>query len=210
MLFGAEVLSLAPGLAQALREHDGRIVFVDSGDGEAWRRHSGFIRLRADAIVDSVSGPSSEQERRACAERIADATFPVVPLYGLCYRFEDVYRRCVDGLLETPGPELRVHVAQNGFPGDDRLTESALSDVRDGRIAGHVRYEDNLYGTALEHMYREVFPPDSDCEFVVMTDLDIEVAAEQRDWLSESVTRLRSHPELLLVTVDFDLSNWNR
>ncbi len=211
LLLGAAALRLAPGLADGIRRHRPRLVVVEVGEGADWEEGAAFLRARAARVLLLGAGDAGPEapSPAAVGGAAAAAALPEVPVYGLCYRFRDVYARSIDSLLATETIPMRIHVAQNAHPDDGALTGRCRADAAAGRIAGHVRYADNLYGTALADAYLRVFPPGPDADVVVLTDLDIEIPPAHRGWLREALERLRTYPEVHIVTVDFDLSNWD-
>ncbi len=79
-----------------------------------------------------------------------------------------------------------------------------------GVVGGHVLFATNTYGSGLEALYRDHFPPARSDETVVFTDLDLVVPKSEPQWGIELLDRMHRFPELLAVSVDFDLANWNR
>jgi hypothetical protein len=81
--------------------------------------------------------------------------------------------------------------------------------VAEGKVQGYVLFRENIYGSAVKYMYREIFPPGPNDEIIVSTDLDMTIPANGSHWLRSMIDKFNRFAEIAALSLDLDLSNWN-
>jgi hypothetical protein len=138
------------------------------------------------------------------------ALFRPVRIYGLFYRFVDLFEETVAALKANTDVDYRLFVVENASAESPRNSEIVRAYVDRGDVEGYVLLDDNVYGSAFEYLYRRFFPPDPKDDVVVFSDLDLRIPPTDRGWLRRMLMSFATYPEIITLSLDFDLGNWNR
>ena len=199
------------------------MAFFDSAEAVERAMSDPFVRSRVDVVL-----AGSEEARLAALRYVRDvrsytaagadrgsdvlrrACYAPVRVYGLFYRFLDIFERTFEALESNTDIDLDVFVAENASAESETNRRALREYVDSGRVAGYAHFGENILGSAFEYLYKDVFPPGPDDDVVVFSDLDMTIPEGASGWLREMLEKFRRFPEVAALSLDFDLSNWPR
>ena len=137
------------------------------------------------------------------------AFFPSIRIYGVFYKFINILEKTIESLVSNTDINVRIFVGEN-YSSQSEQNKRILKEYVDrGIVEGYVLFQENIYGSAFDYLYRHFFPPDSDEEIVVFTDLDLTLPANAGHWLRSMILKFRMFPEIAALSLDFDRVNWD-
>jgi hypothetical protein len=223
ILLGAGPIGDNTAAREVLRRNDLRVIGVFQ-DAEEIERAVGDemlrSRLRVAIVPDDTTATTArkylsdvrclQDSARSPDDVLLRACYPTVLVYGVFYRFLSIFEEAIASLRRHTDIDLRVFVGENASEESATNQEVLKRYVDDGAIDGYVLFKENIYGSAFEHMYRQVFPPGDSEDVVVFTDLDMTIPPSEAGWLRRMLETFQAHAEVLALSLDFDLANWNR
>lgn len=166
-------------------------------------------RFRDVRIVPGTAGGSASVSVEQIYEALRRAIYPVVTIYGIFYRYIDIFEKTLAGLSAHTDLDYRLFVAENHAEESARNREIIRRYMEQGLVHGYALFSENIYGSAMEYLYH-LFPPALDEEIIVFTDLDLVIPARDRDWLRRMLDKFQRYEEVAELSLDIDLCNWNR
>lgn len=137
------------------------------------------------------------------------ALYPVINIYGIFYRFSDILDKTLAALYANTDIDFRLFIAENRAEESEHNREVVKGYMKQGLVHGYALFDENIYGSALEYLYR-LFPPPCEDEIVIFSDLDLVIPAAHNDWLRVMLDRFQRFDEVATLSLDIDLCNWNR
>jgi len=128
----------------------------------------------------------------------------MISVYGLVYYTLEYAKQSVQSIVATAGEELEINVIDSRSVRSDEILEWGKQAVADGQITRFIQASTNCKGAGPVWAYK-AFPPqdgNSDCDFIVITDLDV---LAKPGWLQELKQGQADH---LVTGFGLDKSNY--
>ncbi len=151
----------------------------------------------------------NEAETAGNYAELRRALYPTVRIYGLFYKFIDIFEETIQSLIANTDINVRIFVAENYSEESEHNREIIKSYVDKGVIEGYALFQENIYGSAFEYLYKDIFPAGPEDEIVIFSDLDMTIPADARNWLRLMIDKFITFDQMAVLSLDFDLSNWN-